>query len=256
MFVKKKSKKLTGNKGSRVSKKRTPVYIGVEISGKNMLKNIKDKYKKYEDDYKNKKSLLYQDLERKKYSNNEKRIYFKAISEILLQSYLICYGLRKMAEIKIEINDISRLNDIKKYIEMNKIINYYKIKRDVNHLNIYYLYLFNQQEKTEYNNNNNKNKRGIEMATKLGEGSIGDFYTCKTESKEWKKYEWRIVISCDSSEIFAQMCKFEKIADTENMKTIMDIYSKILDAFKELDSKFNSQLNPLKINIYKTKVKI
>ncbi len=251
MFGNKKSKKSTRNKGSRVSKKKFPEQINIEISGKNILKNIKDKYKKYEDDYKNKKSLLYQDLERKKYSDNEKRIYFKAISEILLQSYLICYGLRKMAEIKIEIDNISRLNDIKKYIETNKIINYYKIKKDVNHLNIYYLYLFNEQEKKEYNN-----KRGIEMATKLGEGSIGDFYTCKTESKEWKKYEWRIVISCDSSEIFAQMCKFEKIADTENMKTIMDIYSKILDAFKELDSKFNSPLNPLKINIYKTKVKI
>jgi len=221
---------------------------------KNMYEFIKVIYKTHENNYKlnNFPKDTYPDIS--KYDGSDKRIYFNVISEILLQSYLIYYGLRKMAEIKIKIKHKSMLFDIKKYILKTKIINYCKIKQDSNNLNIYYLYLSKESQEDEKNDN----KRGISMAKKLGEGAVGDFYTCKTESSEWKKYEWRIVISCDNSEIFAQMCKFDKIADTKNMKTIMNIYSKILDALQNLDEKRFTHIpntpNPLKINIYKTKV--
>ncbi len=54
------------------------------------------------------------------------------------------------------------------------------------------------------------------------------------------------MIDCDGSEILAQMCKPEQIQ--KNMKNAMDIYAKILEAFKKLDNKrFSTTPPPLKL---------
>lgn len=95
--------------------------------------------------------------------------------------------------------------------------------------------------------------RGVEIANKLGEGKLGDFYTCKTDSAIWKTYEWRVLIHCKDVEILAQMCNEDDIY--KNMKKTMNIYDEILKLFKQLDPiRFNDPTKTLKLSIYKTKV--
>jgi hypothetical protein len=180
-------------------------------------------------------------------------VYNKIIAEILLHLHLIFMDYRKMAEIKIKnIND-SVINNIKTYLEKNNIC--FKIEKDNNKTekNINYLYLFkNISDMNSINNNldnNLVNNRGVKVADHLGE-----FYTCKSEYDEWKKYEWRVVIFCNDIELFAQMCNQDKI--TQNIKKTMKVYDEIRELFIKLDKKrFKETIpNPLKISIYKTKV--
>ena len=185
-------------------------------------------------------------------------MYSKVISEIILQSYLIHTGLRDMAEIKITSDSSNKvLKAVKDYLDLyHKDINLkIIINEEINITHpkdkkVYYMYL----SKHDLNiNKDNLNNRGVAIADKLNEGQLGDFYTCKSKSDDWKTYEWRILIDCDGSEILAQMCKPEQIET--NIKKTMDIYQKILDAFKQLDPmRFSTTPPPLKLNIYKTTV--
>lgn len=221
------------------------------------IEKIRDIYGKNEIRYKNQRypATLY-----------DKWTYDKVMSEIVLQSYLIYSEYRNVAEIKIKhgrdkqfMNVILReleilfkykSYDVEKELKINDML--YEIQKDSTKENVYYLYLYLYKNSPKMEKNN-IDKRGEVIAVKLDEGKLGAFYTCKTASHEWKTYEWRILIHCDGSEIFAQMCKPEDIAI--NMGNTMQIYETILILFQQLDTKrFTQPKNPLQINIYKTKV--
>ncbi len=208
------------------------------------LKQIIKLYIENESNYKNKNKIKSPSI----LGNDKSNIwmYSKVISEIILQSYLIHIGIRDVAEIKIASNVIDA---VKEYLDSNDIGLHIRIKEETTmklpKKIVYYMYLSKHELDI---NNDDLDNRGVAIADKLG-----DFYNCKSKSEEWKKYEWRILIDCDGSEIFAQMCKPEQIE--KNIKNTMDIYAKILEAFKKLDNKrFSATPPPLKLSIYKTKV--
>jgi hypothetical protein len=95
---------------------------------------------------------------------------------------------------------------------------------------------------------------GVETAKKLGE-----FYFCKSTKDKWLEYKWRIVISVDDVEIYAQKCETEtQIAN--NMSKLLKIYKELHELFQMLDSnkfgkkndKILNKNNPIKLYIYKS----
>jgi hypothetical protein len=194
---------------------------------------------------------------------NDKWMYDKIVTEIILQSYLIYTGYRNVAEIKITIDQDAYFMDaiihkLKEYdykssdlkrIARDEMV--YEIHNDDSKDNVYYLYLYLGENAIKMDSKNISN-RGVAIANKLGEGKLGDFYTCKAESDEWKTYKWRIIIHYKDSEILAQMCKPEQIY--KNMKKTMLIYQQILELFQKLNKKFLAIPTPLKLSIYKTTV--
>jgi hypothetical protein len=177
--------------------------------------------------------------------------YNHSMAEIHLQLYLIYYGYRKMAEVRLELPD-AIIRTITEYLERNGI-NCHTEKGELGKVNVHYLYLCTPG----YDCKRKKTARGTDVATELG-----SFYTCQSDFEEWSKHEWRVVINCDKIELFAQMCTIEQIQ--ANIVTTTQVYEEICGLFLQLDrDRFGGgndrfghpKPNPLKIQIYRTKPK-
>jgi hypothetical protein len=201
------------------------------------LKRIKEMYIDNEERYQS-----YQPHEWKKKSENRK--YDSLMSEIHLHLYLIYSGYRNVAEIKIHEVPGAQLNRVCVYLNENGInfgITHFEPRNpSVNG----FLKLCVPGRRGSCINDPSRGKAVAE--------ELGEFYTCQAELDKWKDYQWRIVITCDSSiDLFAQMCPKEKIID--GMKTVTKVYEDLSALFIALDEKrFEAfPVNPLKISIYK-----
>jgi hypothetical protein len=173
---------------------------------KNYLDNIMDikKAKEIYDKYKNTKN--------------------QHIYEIILQWYLISSGFRDIALVYLQ--DLgksgfshlqkSSLEKIIKFLEKNKI-QYHILKKKG------FLVLYNP-------NKFNIDKLNKSTGKKFGQ-QLGEFYNCA--SNDFSKHHYRVVITVNDIEIFAQMCKKNMIQ--KNISKYYEMYLEIMEIFGKLD---------------------
>jgi len=161
---------------------------------------------------------------------NSKKIYDKCkntknrrIYEIILQWYLISSGFRDISLIYLDNAKKPKLEKIFQFLRKNKIIYKFFPKES-------YLILYNPRK---FNINNLDKSFGKKFGQQLGK-----FYYCATN--DVSKNHYRIVISVNQVEIFAQMCKKDMIA--KNIFNYYKIYLEISEIFKKLDKKLLGKL--------------
>lgn len=169
---------------------------------------------------------------------NAKEIYNKCkntknpqIYEIILQWYLISSSYRNIALVNLKdlgksgFSDIqkSKLEKIIKFLEKNKIP-YHILK------NKHFLVLYNP-------NKFNIDKLNESAGKKFGQ-QLGDFYNCA--SNDYSKNHYRVVITVNQVEIFAQMCKKSMIR--KNISKYYEMYLEIMEIFGKLDKNIFGKL--------------
>ena len=147
----------------------------------------------------------------------------RRIYEIILQWYLISSGFRNIALVCLDDLQKPKLEEIKKFLVKNKII--YKFFPEKS-----YLILYNPKK---FNINNLDKSFGKKFGQQLGK-----FYYCATN--DVSKNHYRIVISVNSVEICAQMCKKDMIA--KYILQYYKIYLEISEIFKNLDKNLLGKL--------------
>jgi hypothetical protein len=169
-------------------------------------------------------------------TKNAKEIYDKCkntknlrIYEIILQWYLISSGFRDVALICLDNLQKPKLDEIKKFLGKNKII--YKFFQEKS-----YLILYNSRK---FNINNLDKSFGKKFGQQLG-----CFYNCATN--DVSKNHYRIVISVNKIEIFAQMCKKDMIA--KYISKYYKIYLEISEIFKNLDKNLLGKLETYEVS--------
>lgn len=169
---------------------------------------------------------------------NAKEIYDKYknttsrhIYEIILQFYLISSGYRDIALVylqnlgKFKFSDLSKSSSEKiiKFLEKNKIP--YHIFQNKSFLVLY-----------------NSNKFNIDKLNESGGKKfgkqLGDFYNCATN--DFSKNHYRVVITVNQVEIFAQMCKKSMIQ--KNISKYYEMYLEIMEIFGKLDKNIFGKL--------------
>ena len=154
-----------------------------------------------------------------KYKNTKNR----RIYEVILQWYLITKGFRNIALVCLDDLQKPKLEEIKKFLGKNKII--YKFFPEKS-----YLILYNPRK---FNIDNLDKSFGKKFGQQLGK-----FYYCATN--DVSKNHYRIVISVNSVEICAQMCKKDMIA--KYISKYYKIYLEISEIFKKLDKNLLGKL--------------
>jgi len=147
----------------------------------------------------------------------------RRIYEIILQLYLISSGFRDVALVCLD-----NLEEIRKFLGKNKII--YKFFPEKS-----YLILYNPKK---FNINNLDKSFGKKFGQQLGK-----FYYCATN--DVSKNHYRIVISVNSVEICAQMCKKDMIA--KYILQYYKIYLEISEIFKNLDKNLLGKLETYEV---------
>jgi hypothetical protein len=145
-----------------------------------------------------------------KYKNTKSR----HIYEIILQLYLISCGFRDIALVYLFNLEKSELEKIIKFLGKNKIPFY---------INKSFLVLYNP-------NKFDIDKLNKSAGKKFGK-QLGDFYNCA--SNDFSKNHYRVVISANQVEIFAQMCKKSMIQ--KNISKYYKMYLEIMEIFGKLD---------------------
>ena len=151
-------------------------------------------------------------------TKNAKEIYDKYkntrsrhIYEIILQLYLISSGFRDIALVYLQKSSSEK---IIKFLGKNRIPFY---------INKSFLILYNPKKF-------NIDKLNESSDKKFGK-QLGDFYNCA--SNDFSKNHYRVVISANQVEIFAQMCKKSMIR--KNISKYYEMYLKIMEIFGKLD---------------------
>ena len=155
-----------------------------------------------------------------KYKNTKSR----HIYEIILQLYLISSGFRDIALVYLQDLGKSGFSDLPKS-SSEKIIKF------LGKNNILYHILKNKRFLVLYNPNKfNIDKLNTSTGKKFGK-QLGDFYNCA--SNDFSKNHYRVVISANQVEIFAQMCKKSMIA--KYISKYYEMYLEIMEIFGKLD---------------------
>jgi hypothetical protein len=174
---------------------------------------------------------------------NAKEIYDKYkntksghIYEIILQLYLISSGFRDIALIYLQDLGKSGISDLQKS-SSEKIIKFLEKN------NIPYHIFQNKSFLVLYNPNKfNIDKLNESAGKKFGQ-QLGDFYNCA--SNDFSKNHYRVVISVNEVEIFAQMCKKSMIQ--KNISKYYEMYLEIMEIFGKLDKTIFGKLETYKI---------
>ena len=169
--------------------------------------------------------------------NNVKEIYDKYkntkyhhIYEIILQLYLIYSGFRDIALVYLHNLGKSTSEKIIKFLEKNNIP--YHIFQNKSFLVLYNPNKFNIEKLNE------------SAGKKFGQ-QLGDFYNCA--SNDFSKNHYRVVITVNNVEIFAQMCKKNMIR--KNISKYYEMYLEIMEIFGKLDNTIFGKLETYKIPI-------
>ena len=160
--------------------------------------------------------------------NKYKNTKISQIYEVILQWYLIIKGLRDVALVNLDNLHKSKLRKIRIFLEKNNISYRIFIKKS-------YLVLFNPRK---FNINNLDKTFGKKFGQQLGK-----FYYCATN--DVSKNHYRIVITVNEVEIFAQMCKKNMIK--KNISKYYNIYLRIIEIFRKLDKNIFSKLETYKV---------
>jgi len=167
--------------------------------------------------------------------NNAKEIYNKykntkihQIYEIILQSYLIFSGFRDIALVYLFNLEKSKLEKIIKFLEKNNI--QYHIFQNKNFLVLYNPDKFNIDKLNE-------------SAVKKFGKQLGYFYNCA--SNDFSNHHYRVVITVNNVEIFAQMCKKSMIQ--KNISKYYEMYLEIMEIFGKLDKTIFGKLETYEI---------
>ena len=155
-----------------------------------------------------------------KYKNTK----IREIYEIILQWYLVSIGYRNVALVYVKSNK-SKLEKIMRFLKKNNI-SYRIFDTD--------LVLFNPKKF-------NIDELDKSKVKNFGH-QLGDFYTCATN--DVSKNHYRVVISVNVVEIFAQMCKKNMIH--KNISKFYEIYLEIMEIFGKLDKKLFCKLETYK----------
>ena len=155
-----------------------------------------------------------------KYKNTK----IREIYEIIFQWYLISTGYRNVALVYVKSNK-SKLEKIIRFLKKNNI-SYRIFDTD--------LVLFNPKKF-------NIDELDTSKVKKFGQ-QLGDFYTCATN--DVSKNHYRVVISVNVVEIYAQMCKKNMIH--KNIAKFYEIYLEIMEIFGKLDKKLFCKLETYK----------
>jgi len=144
------------------------------------------------------------------------------IYEILLQWILINEGVRDMALLQLLSNrkviEKKKWGVIEKFLLKNKIP-FHRFNNDE------FLVIYNPKKISEEEINETGGK-------KFGK-QLGEFYTCA--SNNYSKNSYRIAITANQHEIFAQMCTKSQVK--KNLEKFYDIYLKVMEIFEKYDSK-------------------
>ena len=155
-----------------------------------------------------------------KYKNTK----IREIYEIIFQWYLVSTGYRNVALVYVKSNK-SKLEKIIRFLKKNNI-SYRIFDTD--------LVLFNPKKF-------NIDELDTSKVKKFGQ-QLGDFYTCATNYVS--KNHYRVVISVNVVEIYAQMCKKNMIH--KNIAKFYEIYLEIMEIFGKLDKKLFCKLETYK----------
>jgi hypothetical protein len=156
--------------------------------------------------------------------NKYKNIKSHHIYEIILQLYLISSGFRDIALVYLHNLGKSGFFDLPKSTG-EKIIKFLKKN------NIPYHILKNKSFLVLYNPNKfDIDKLNKSAGKKFGK-QLGDFYNCA--SNDFSKNHYRVVITVNEVEIFAQMCKKSMIQ--KNISKYYEMYLEIMEIFGKLD---------------------
>ena len=155
-----------------------------------------------------------------KYKNTKSR----HIYEIILQLYLISSGYRDIALVYLQDFSKSGFSDFPKS-KLEKIIKFLEKN------NIPYHILKNKSFLVLYNPKKFDIDKLNESAGKKFGQQLGDFYNCA--SNDFSKNHYRVVISANQVEIFAQMCKKSMIQ--KNISKYYEMYLEIMEIFGKLD---------------------
>jgi len=160
---------------------------------------------------------------------NAKRIYDKykntknrQIYEIILQLYLISSGFRDIALIYLQDLEKSGFSDLQKS-SSEKIIKFLEKNNIPFYINKSFLILYNPKKF-------NIDKLNESSDKKFGK-QLGDFYNCA--SNDFYKNHYKVVITVNEVEIFAQMCKKNMIR--KNISKYYEMYLEIMEIFGKLD---------------------
>ena len=160
---------------------------------------------------------------------NAKEIYDKYkntksshIYEIILQLYLISSGFRDIALIYLQDLGKSGISDLQKS-SSEKIIKFLEKNNIPFYINKSFLVLYNP-------NKFDIDKLNTSAGKKFGK-QLGDFYNCA--SNDFSKNHYRVVITVNEVEIFAQMCKKSMIQ--KNISKYYEMYLEIMEIFGKLD---------------------
>ena len=157
-----------------------------------------------------------------KYKNTKNR----HIYEIILQLYLISSGFRDIALVYLFNLEKSSSEKIIKFLGKNNIPFY---------INKSFLVLYNP-------NKFDIDKLNKSAGKKFGK-QLGDFYNCA--SNDFSKNHYRVVITVNEVEIFAQMCKKSMIQ--KNISKYYEIYIEIMETFGKLDKTIFGKLETYEI---------
>jgi len=167
---------------------------------------------------------------------NTKEIYEKYknttsrhIYEIILQLYLIFSGYRNIALVNLQDLGKSGFSDLPKS-KLEKIIKFLEKNKIPFYINKRFLVLYNP-------NKFDINKLNKSAGKKFGQ-QLGDFYNCA--SNDYSKNHYRVVISANQVEIFAQMCKKSMIR--KNISKYYEMYLEIMEIFGKLDKNIFGKL--------------
>jgi hypothetical protein len=162
-----------------------------------------------------------------KYKNTKNR----QIYEIILQLYLISSGYRDIAHVYLQDLGKSGFSDLSKS-SSEKIIKFLRNN------NIPYHIFQNKSFLVLYNPNKfDIDKLNKSAGKKFGQ-QLGDFYNCA--SNDFSNNHYRVVISANQVEIFAQMCKKSMIQ--KNISKYYEMYLEIMEIFGKLDKNIFGKL--------------
>jgi hypothetical protein len=167
-----------------------------------------------------------------KYKNTKSR----HIYEIILQLYLISSGFRDIALVYLQDLGKPGFSDLQKS-SSEKIIKF------LGKNNILYHILKNKSFLVLYNPKKfDIDKLNKSAGKKFGK-QLGDFYNCA--SNDFSKNNYRVVITVNEVEIFAQMCKKSMIQ--KNISKYYEIYLEIMETFGKLDKTIFGKLETYEI---------
>jgi hypothetical protein len=168
--------------------------------------------------------------------NKYKNTKYHHIYEIILQWYLISSGFRDIALIYLQNLGKSGISDLQKS-SSEKIIKFLGKNNIPFYINKSFLVLYNP-------NKFDIDKLNTSAGKKFGQ-QLGDFYNCA--SNDFSKNHYRVVITVNNVEIFAQMCKKNMIR--KNISKYYKMYLEIMEIFGKLDNTIFGKLETYKIPI-------